>query len=230
MTTPISPPENHFLKYKITSRISPEGHLNATVEIKSEGQSDALLRRVLRGRFIVQREDLLKSVLSEVHPRIKISNLVYTEPYDLSKPMHMTFSIAVDNYMTAGTKEAYITPLSSRLPFPWLLYFGRIDTGLKERKHAFRARCSQWVEVNETLKLPRGFKLVNPEKLKKVEGSGADFSGSIQQKGNSLHIHKSIKLKKRIYQPEDWDSFRESVLQFKKPAGDILIVSKGGRK
>ena len=229
-STPISPPENHFLKYTITSRISPEGHLNATVEIKSEGQSDALLRRVLRGRFIAQRDDFLNSVLSEIYPRVKISNLVYTEPYDLSVPMSMTFSIAVDNYMPAGAKEAYVTPVSSRLPFPWLLYFDRIDTGLKERKHAFRTRCSQWVEVNETLKLPKGFTLMNPEELKRVEGSGAEFSGSIKQKGNALYIQKSLKMKKRIYQPEDWESFRESVLQFKKPDGDVLIVSKGGGK
>ncbi|MCP5106742.1 MAG: DUF3858 domain-containing protein [bacterium] len=107
-----------------------------------------------------------------------------------------------------------------------------MKTDDKKRKHPFRTRSSQQVEVKETLKLPGGFKLINPGKLNNVDGSGASFTGNIQQKGNTVFINKKIKLKKRIYQPKDWKSFRESVLAFKKPKGDILIVknSKGGKK
>ncbi len=229
-TTPISPPENHYLKYGIFSRLSAQGHLNANVEIRTEGQSDARLRRLLRGRLKIQWPRFLQRAFYNLHPEIKVSNLVYNDPYDLSKPMKISFSIEIENYLHQGTKEAYITPISSRLPFPRLLFFNGVQTTLKERKFPLRTRCSQLVEVHETLKLPKGFKLLNPEKLKKVEGSGAEFSGNIQQKGNSIIIKKSIKLKKRIYQPEDWESFRESVLEFKKPERNILIVTKGGRK
>jgi transglutaminase-like putative cysteine protease len=229
-STPISPPENHFIKYKIASFISPEGDLKAKVEIQTEGQSDAYLRRALRGRLKIERPGFLSRIFYQAHPEIKVSNFLYNDPYDLSKPMHVTFSIVIKNYLPRGKKEAYLSPVSSRPPFHWLFFFSRTPTDLKERKFPFRARCSQWVEIHETLKLPRGFKLLNPEKLKKVEGSGAEFSGDIQQKGNSIIIKKSIKLKKRIYQPEEWKSFRESVLEFKKPDKNILIVTKGGRK
>jgi hypothetical protein len=189
-----------------------------------------LLRRVLNRRLQIERPGLFNRIFYRAHPEIKVSNLVYNDPYDLSKPMHVTFSIAINNYLPRGKKEAYLSPISSRLPFQWLFFFSRVSTDLKERKRPFRARCSQWVEIHETLKLPRGFKLLNPEKLKKVEGSGAEFSGNIQQKGDSILIKKSIKLKKRIYQPEDWKSFRESVLEFKKPEKNVLIVTRGGRK
>jgi hypothetical protein len=229
-TTPLSPPENHYLKYKIISRVSAKGHLNADVEIRTEGQSDARLRRLLRGSLKNQWTQLFQREFYNLHPEIKVSNLVYNDPYDLSKPMSITFSIEIENYLHQGAKEAYITPLSSRLPFPWLLFFNEVQTTLQGRKFPLRTRCSQLVEVQETLELPTGFKLMNLEKLEKVEGSGAEFSGYIQQKGNAILIKKSITLKKRIYQPEDWISLRESVLEFKKPEKNFLIVTKGGGK
>ncbi len=229
-TTPLNPPENHYLKYKIISRISAQGHLNANVEIRTEGQSDARLRRLLIRRLKIQWPQLFQWAIYNLHPEIKVSNLVYNDPYDLSKPMKVSFSIEIENYLHQGTKEAYVTPISSRLPFPSLLFFNEVQTTLQERKFPFRTRCSQLVEVQETLELPKGFKLMNLEKLKKVEGSGAEFSGNIQQKGNAILIKKSITLKKRIYQPEDWISLRESVLEFKKPDENFLIVTKGGGK
>jgi hypothetical protein len=82
--------------------------------------------------------------------------------------------------------------------------------------------------VVETIKLYKRFNLVNDPKFEKVEGKGADFNGSIKQKGKKIIITKNIVLKKRIYKPEDWESFKKSVQEFKKPEGEVLILNKGG--
>lgn len=229
-STPISPSENHFLKYKINSRISPQGHLNAKMEIQAEGQSDARLRRLFRRNPREIWHKIFQVEFHKIHPGIKVSNLVYHDPYDLSKPMKITVSIEIENYLAGGSKGVCFTPLSSRLPFSSIHFFNRLRPFPEKRKFPFRTRCSQLLAVSETLKLPRGFQLIHPGELNKVDGSGASFTGSIQQKGNTIFIDKQIKLKKRIYQPEDWQSVRESVLAFKKPDGDILMVKKGGRK
>ncbi|MDQ1354561.1 MAG: Transglutaminase, partial [Acidobacteriota bacterium] len=60
--------------------------------------------------------------------------------------------------------------------------------------------------------------------MNKIDGSGASFTGDIQQKGNSILIEKTIKVKKRVYQPEDWKSVRDSVLEFKKPGSGVLVI------
>jgi len=63
-----------------------------------------------------------------------------------------------------------------------------------------------------------------------VSGSGADFKGKISSQGNRVTIFKEIRLKKRIYQPEDWPGVRDSVLEFKKPEGAKLVFRNGGAR
>ena len=84
--------------------------------------------------------------------------------------------------------------------------------------------------VRETIKLPRGYRLRNPFKPHKISGSGADFEGAIKQKGGTILIQKSLFLKKRIYQPVDWKSFREGVIAFKKPDARLLVLTAGGKQ
>ena len=50
----------------------------------------------------------------------------------------------------------------------------------------------------------------SPE-AKSVSGSGADYESSYLLEGNVLKMHQTVRLKKRIYQPEDWTSFNQAV-------------------
>lgn len=229
-TTPISPPENHYLKYHIRTTLDRNNRMKARVTIRAEGQSDSTLRRLFRRRLQDQWEDMLLGKLVEFHPAIRVSNLSYHDPYDLSQPMKIRFDLELDNVLYRGSGEAFFTPLSSRLFFSSALFHHRIKTTLKKRKYPFRTRCSQWVEVSETIRIPRGFTLVFPEKFQVIEGTGADFSGRIFQKGRDIHIHKKLLTKKRIYPPEDWESYRNAVLEFEKPAGGWLILKSGDMK
>jgi hypothetical protein len=229
-TTPLSPPENHYLRYHIDSRIGGDGKLTASVTIEAEGQSDARLRRLFGRHIRNQWPQILAWELFQMMPGARVSRLVYQDPIDLSRPFKVTFSLEVDHYLKRGKGADYLTPLSSSLPFSGIVFFSRFQAGQEERKHPFRTRCSQLVEVEETVKLPGKYRVANLPEFQKVTGSGADFSGSIEQKGSTLVIHKTVTQKKRIYQPEDWDSFRKSVLEFQKPVGDVLILSKGGAK
>ena len=62
-----------------------------------------------------------------------------------------------------------------------------------------------------------------------MSGSGADFSGAFKTAGG-LDIRARLDLKKRIYEPEDWESVRQGVLEFKKIMETTLILSRGGEK
>jgi hypothetical protein len=227
-STPISPPENHYIKFKIDTRISPQGHLTADFQVFAEGQSDSRLRRSIKGTLKEAWEHFFQEEFHSIHPRIKMSKLSYLDPYDISKPMKITFTVEIENYVDTanGTQETCFSPLSSNLPFREALFYDALKPFPEKRMYPFRTRSSQSLEVDETIKLPSGFKLLDPGKLENVDGTGASFTGDIQQKGNSVVIRKKLQLKKRLYEPEEWKHVRESILEFNKPDGGILVVTR----
>jgi hypothetical protein len=229
MSTPISDPKNHYLKYNINSRIAKDGTLTANVEIRAEGQSDSNLRRRFTRRMLNQWDTVLQRELFDLSPLAQVSNVSYTDPIDLSNPFLLKFTIQIPAYAKQGKSGLYMTPLANNLPLNGLIFFQRMKTKEESKKYPFRTRSSQLVKVNETIKLPGKYKLANKPTFETVKGSGADFSGSLRMRGTTISIQKEIKLKKRIYQPADWDSFKKSVLEFKKPDGGVLIL-KGGAK
>jgi len=63
----------------------------------------------------------------------------------------------------------------------------------------------------------------NPEEVK---GSGASWSNSISLELNTMTISQKANYKKRIYQPEDWASFRAAVLAQEKVASEPIVLKK----
>ena len=230
MSTPISPPEKHYLHYAIDSRIDEKGGLIATVKITAEGQSDSRLRRYLGSGFIHESSAFKKMMLGRQDPRIRITGIEHTDTGDLSSPMEVTFRLHVPEALIRGKRYSFLSPLSSRLPLSDAMVFNRLRTQVKKRDFPFRTRCSQRVRVTETIRLPGRMQMVFKPQFQVVSGSGADFKGKISSQGNRVTIFKEIRLKKRIYQPEDWPGVRDSVLEFKKPEGAKLIFRNGGAR
>ena len=80
-----------------------------------------------------------------------------------------------------------------------VLSFLRIDTGLETRQYGFRDACSRLVELDETIALPRGYRLAGEPRSEQKAAPAADFEGSLQQVGNKLVLKQKLALKKRIY-------------------------------
>lgn len=229
MTTPVSPPENHYLRYQLDSTVGSDGTLKGRVRIEAEGQSDSSLRRIFT-RFPLHRwSEVLQQEFFHLHPAARVSGVVFPDPYDISKPMLIEFKVEIPGYLKKGERIALVRPLSALLPFQGVLGFIRLNTGQEKRQYPFRLRSSQQVEVHETMKLPSAWRVQVPPSLQKVSGSGADFSGVFRTAGG-LDIRARLDLKKRIYQPEDWESVRNGVLEFKKIMDATLLLYRGGEK
>jgi hypothetical protein len=229
-STPLSPAEKHFIRYRFDSVIGSDGSLRGSVEVTAEGQSDSGLRRMFTRYPIPLWPNELQKEFFRLHPDARISNLVFPDPYDLSKPMRIRFQIRIPGYLKKGAGSAWVRPLSACLPFQNVLAFLRLDTGLTERKYPFRLRSSQQVEVSENMRIEGFSQPLQPPALQQVSGSGADFSGQAGSRGNSLSLQAKLVLKKRICQPEDWDSVRRSVLEFKKIMETPWFFARGGAR
>ncbi len=228
-TTPISPPENHYLKYFFKRKILKNGKAIVNMIIEGEGQSDSMLRRFFTRSQVSEWDKNLKSEILKLFPSLRILSIKYQNPYDISKPMKIEVKFEKDEDFLKGKHLIYLKSYYSKLPLGYAIGFSRFSEKLKKRKYPFRTRCSQLVKIKETIELPFNFKLVNLPKLKKIKGSGADFKGSILKKGRRIFINSTITLKKRIYQPEDWESFRDSLGEFRKIENSFLII-RGGKK
>lgn len=229
MTTPVSPPENHYLRYRLDSAVDGDGRLKGRVRIEAEGQSDSNLRRLFT-RFPLHRwSAALQGEFFQLHPQARVTGLVFPDPNDISRPMAIEFHLEIPGYLKKGERTALVRPLSASLPFQAVLGFIRLNTGLEKRQFSFRLRSSQRVELRETMKLPAAWRVQAPPSLQQVSGSGAEFSGAFRTAGG-LDIRARLDLKKRIYAPEDWESVRSSVLEFKKIMEATLILSRGGEQ
>jgi len=229
-STPLSPPEEHYARYRLDSTIGSDGTLRGRVRIEAEGQSDSGLRRIFT-RFPLHRwPEALQREFFHLHPAARVSAVVFPDPFDIAKPMLIEFKVEIPGYLKKGERIALVKPLAASLPFQGVLGFLRLNTGIEERKYPFRLRSSQLVEVRETMKFPGKWRAVQPPSLQKVSGSGADFSGDLKAGNGSLDIRAKLVLKKRIGQPEDWASVRNGVLEFKKIMETTLMLSRGGEK
>ncbi len=102
------------------------------------------------------------------------------------------------------------------------MYFG---SNPKDRKFAFRDRCSRLVELDETIKLPKQGTLIPFEFEDKVGDEVSSFEGSMNLDSVTFTFSEKIILSKRIYNAEDWDSFSKVVESQKKFAETPIIIN-----
>ncbi len=167
-STPLSPPEKHFIRYRLDSVIGSDGSLDGRVEVTAEGQSDSGLRRIFTRYPMGQWPAELQKEFYRLHPGAIVTGLDFPDPVDISKPMHIAFRVRIPGYLKKGKSTVHVRPLSAFLPFQGVLAFLRLDTGLSARKYPFRLRSSQLVEISENHEDPR--RRAGPAAARPAEG------------------------------------------------------------
>ena len=211
-TTPISSPENHYLRISITSALSGDGVLTGNLTLTAEGQTDAAVRNLFRNSSKFQWEKIIEKELLKISPFAEITRLDFGDPINyMAGPIRIEIGFRIPEYAEISGNRMIFTPLSSTGLFkgvqPHLLF----ETGLKERKFGFRDRCSRQVEVNETLRLPAFVKAISLPGEKKNGGAVCSFYGNSKLTGNNLELSSKTILGKRVYESRDWPEFREAI-------------------
>ena len=228
MVTPISPPEEHYYKVKGKSELLANGTIKGSLIIEAEKQSDSRFRRYLKGTYKASWNGRILELAETISPNIIVKNLKYTDPYDLSRPMKITFDYEILEYAIVTEKVIHFKPIVAGFPFRHNYINGSLFMNVsdEERKLGFRTGCSKLSELSETIKLPRGYKIENLPEYESVSGTGADFEAKYELKGSKLTFTEKIVEKKRVYEPEDWESFRNSVNGVNDVSDEILILEK----
>ena len=208
--TPISAPENHYVRIQANNVLDDKGTLKGSFTIEAEGQSDSNIRRIFTTGFQSEWKNALERQLLNVSPKARLEGVDYgRSPKDYRRaPIRMTFRYEIPDYALKSDQGVLIfKPFVLNNLYTQVLSYLRIDTNLEERKYGFKDACSRLVELEETLRIPSGYQLQGGEKLENLDGPGAGFTGYLGQDGNRLQLKTSLRLKKRVYEASDWGQF-----------------------
>ena len=225
--TPVSAPENHFVRIHADNRIDAEGVLYGTFTITAEGQSDSSIRRIFTTGFQSEWRNTMERQLLAVSPKARLMSVDWgRSPKDYQKePIRITFRYEIPDYALTGNNTLVFRPFVMNHLYTQVMTYLRINTDMERRKYGFKDACSRLVELNENLRLPSGYQLQGQELSDELTGLAADFSGSLLQEGRMLRLQTRLALKKRVYEASDWENFRQAV-EAAKRYGDYIVLKK----
>jgi hypothetical protein len=224
-TTPLSPAENHFLKIDINSALSADGTLTGSFSLIAEGQTDAAVRNLFRNSSKTQWLQIVEKEFLKISPLAEVSNVEYGDPINyMAGPIQVRATFRIPGYADLADNRMMITPLSAAGIFKTVEPHLSFETGLKERKYAFRDRCSRQVEMNETIQVPPYVKVISLPEAQKKDGNTCSFNINYMLSGTSLALQTKFILGKRVYEAQDWPAFRDAVNAQNSLADEPVII------
>lgn len=223
--TPVSNPQNHYLRISGMSVIHPDGTLEGEYTVTAEGQTDAAIRGMFTRAFKADWQSNVEKEILRISPQAQLVKVTYDEPYNyLAGPINMHFRIRIPDYATVTRDELIFTPLTAAGFFRRAMPHLTFDTGMEKREFPFRDRTSHAVEISEKINVENATETVSMPESATGEGSGAFYRGSYKQAGGEVSFSFTAEFPKRIYQPSDWTSFKAAVAYQNKLASSPIIM------
>lgn len=211
-TTALSDALNHLLKIDGQARLSEDGTLTGRIAVWGEGQSDAAIRGLFRNSNKTMWSQNIERELLRLWPQAKISQVKYSDPDDyLNYNMWIAIDYEIPGFAVVSDKQMVFTPLSAAGIFKSFQGHLSFDTGLKERKYAFRDRCSRKVEIEESIVLPSIRTIRRIPGPVSTGGASASFDAGYRIVNGSLIFKGEARFNKRVYEANDWNEFRAAV-------------------
>ncbi|MBC8458838.1 MAG: transglutaminase domain-containing protein [Deltaproteobacteria bacterium] len=224
-TTPLSPPENHYIKVTSNAELLANGTLTGTMVITAEGQSDGSVRGYFKNSSKTEWNRNIEREFLRIHPRVTITKLEYGDPMDyLAGPIRIEIGYAIPDYAIVSGSTLFFKPLMAAQLFRSAqshLYF---DTDLDTREFAFRDRCSRQVNVLENIRIPALKQAVRIPEPVDEEGTVASIYGGYTLQGEILSFQEKITLGKRIYEPGEWPQYRAVVAAQNRFAKENVVI------
>lgn len=225
METPVSAPENHYIKIDAVTTIDKKGVLTGTLTISAEGQSDAAVRRVFARK--ADWDAALETELLAICPQAVIHSVLHTNPDQyLKQPVRIVYEIEIPDYAVVSKSEAMFVPLCMRNLFSRAMTHLRFDTSKKARKYPFADACSRMVECHETVTLPYRYGKMDYNQPAMLSNATGAYSFQSSLDGTTLEVSETVKLNKRKYEAAEWPTFRQIVENQRQAATLPVYLSK----
>jgi uncharacterized protein DUF3857/transglutaminase superfamily protein len=225
MITPVSAPENHFFRISGNSKIHTDGTLVGEFTLTAEGQSDASIRRMFTGNYKSEWRKSIEKEILKVSSQARIISMDFGMPYEyLASNIQIIIKYTVPDYAIVTEDEIIFIPFVASNLFKRGMPHLYMSTSMEDRNYGFRDRCSRLIELNESIELPAKGKLIPMDLVEKTGDEIASFEGEVSLIENVYSFSEKVQLSKRVYEKEDWKSFRDVVNAQKKFATTPVII------
>jgi len=209
--TTVSNPRNHYVHMTAQSEVKKNGTLKATVTITADRQSDRSVRGVFYG-FRTEWQRNVEEQLYQLYPNAKIKSVKYTsEDNYLKQPVKIIYQFEIPDYAVVTDNELIATPFLANGFYKFAMRHLYYDTRLEKRDYPFTDRCSRYVAISETMKVPSGYTRISTPKTQEFITPNISFKGGYQIGYNMVTFTENISLGKRVYEADEWPAFRKAV-------------------
>lgn len=222
--TPVSSPENHYLKINAKNSIDENGNLSGEFTLTAEGQSDLRIRRVFTQGWMSDWQAAMERELLNVSPKARLVSVDYGKnPKDYqSAPINIVFKYVIPDYALKGDGVLIFKIVTMNGLYNSARSYYRMAL-LDEREYGFKDGCSMQLILDETITIPQGYVLKSDAKNDNFKSKPSEFCGTLSQDKEKIVIHQLLNLNKRVYQKEEWSDFKKALTLHYDYAKEIVI-------
>ncbi|MBN2563085.1 MAG: DUF3857 and transglutaminase domain-containing protein [Phycisphaerae bacterium] len=226
--SPYFPPEYSTLAYQGESLICKCGTLKTRIVVDASGSPGTSYRRSLATTPEPDRRAHFEEAL-HIAPNARLEKLDYTDPLDYSRHSQVKMEVSAAGY-AMGTQglRMFRLPVMSRPLESFISPDLNYPVDLKERQFGLRLRASRLLKIEETVKLPAGWKVVHVPEAKELKSGQVVFSFEATPGEGVLTYRLEMTIKNNIIPPEDYPGYKEAIETLQGLADEWVVCEVGG--
>ena len=224
--SPYFSPEYNGIWMRAKSKLDAEGNLSTDVHMDLKGYACTYLRRNV-GRYPEpERRAAFERVLN-IAPNARLDKFSYTDPYDYSRDSEATLAVSAEGYAAgADNVRMFRLPLLTHPLEAFLIPDFHDDFSAETREYGWRMRATRLISYEETVELPRGWKVEHLPESKKLDSGSTSLSFEASADGGKLTYKFELRLKNHQVPPEDYPGFKEAVEAMNELSDAWIVCTK----
>jgi hypothetical protein len=221
--SPYYPPEDNLAAWRATTEIGRDNALRGTLEFEAIGAPEGRLRRTLSGLHPGERHRFFDRTVMRLSPNAHMVKVQHTEPDDFSGPMAITCDFAADHFALGDGDMRYLSlPMMQTILGDRTLYdlFGK--TSLKERKYGISLLATRLARIEETVRLPASWTVVEKPDPVDIDGPSAGLHFELETSPGRIHYTCELSVKHWTIPPDEYANFKEVMEKFEELTGRII--------
>jgi hypothetical protein len=212
------------------AELTNDGTLKGRFKLEGSGALDGRLRRLVSGVRKAEMRNRIARLLSPVSNRVEQIVYQHPAPDDFNQDMWIMFDYVIPGFAppVAGGFE-FASPMMNVVLHDGMLFrAGSADWGDERTTDVF-LYYTQLVNGTETIKLPRGYTVIDPPSSDVVDETYAYFKGTSSMKGRALVIEQSAEIRRRQIPADGYEGFKRAMDEAKEWGEKPFRAEKGGK-
>jgi len=225
METPPAPPEDNYVRLVSDSALDEKGDLTGTLVITGGHYSETNLRWSVVNANAPDVGPTFEQWLTRLSPRAELLSWSTTDPVDVHAPFSITLKYRVPGYAMASGKALYFNLPAAKniLSNRRLTDFAGAIAGEKRTYDIF-LRASRQFRFEETLRVPKGWKLELAPEASAVDTKAAAFSAGVSFREGAIVLRETFTVKEKIILAAEYPGLKKASDALNAFADQLAVV------